>query len=463
MSSSSAAQSSSQSTPPTSSRLSPHPKSKLTDRARFWVLFYLSRAQGKLDVDPGKISDKVYKLMCLMMKNDAQRHHNTQPPSLKSVRLLWSSVSKFGDLASPKIGGRKRAPYTFEAEYHLKTTDLPLRAICDEMEKVRPPNVSISKSVIGRLAQSLKMHAYKDPIVQRLKPNDIVRRLEFARAMQHRLDGIKDIDLNNILFTDECMIGTSNNRNRQNDRHWSIKGEFEPMNYAVEKVHQGKKVHTFIGIHGIAGVLGPYFIDEIDDWADERETLTSSRYMCLLDDEVLPELRKRLTPEQYNSCWFQQDGAAPHTAGATLEWLDEQFGSRIISLNRDLIWPPHSPDMSPLDYWFWSYLKFLLKPLEPSEDLDELKLQICLASESITLDDCRKGISDFKPRVLALLEANGCHFEPTFKQFKNRGNPSGNICPTCEQVHACQCLNCDLICFNNTLRELNLNMEPMET
>ena len=55
--------------------------------------------------------------------------------------------------------------------------------------------------------------------------------------------------------------------------------------------------------------------------------------------------------------WFQQDGATPHTAAASRLWLQERFPGRVISLKEEVQWAPHSPDLSPLDFFPWGYLK----------------------------------------------------------------------------------------------------------
>ena len=55
--------------------------------------------------------------------------------------------------------------------------------------------------------------------------------------------------------------------------------------------------------------------------------------------------------------WFQQDGATPHTAAASRLWLQQRFLGRVISLKEEVQWAPHSPDLSPLDFFLWGYLK----------------------------------------------------------------------------------------------------------
>lgn len=203
-------------------------------------------------------------------------------------------------------------------------------------------------------------------------------------------------------------------------------------------------------------MFGPYFIEEIDDPNDHRKTLTSSRYIHFLKTELIPELRRRLTPEQFSTCWWQQDGASSHTAKNTIKFLKQNFGNRIISLNSDFVWPPHSPDLNPLDYWFWDLMKLILNRYE-IETLDDFKLYIPLACAQITPADCKKAIGDFRIRIHACKVAKGAHFEPTLKSFKIARNKSLNLCDFCEQIHPCPCIECDANCMDN---RFDLLMDP---
>ena len=56
------------------------------------------------------------------------------------------------------------------------------------------------------------------------------------------------------------------------------------------------------------------------------------------------------TPSSISLQWLQQDGA--HTLPrSTMVWLNERMGDRIISQRANVSWPPHSPDLSPLDFY----------------------------------------------------------------------------------------------------------------
>ena len=54
-----------------------------------------------------------------------------------------------------------------------------------------------------------------------------------------------------------------------------------------------------------------------------------------------------------DNIWFQNDGATCHTAEATLDVLRRVFEDRIISRRADVVWPPRSCDLTPLDYYLW--------------------------------------------------------------------------------------------------------------
>ena len=55
-----------------------------------------------------------------------------------------------------------------------------------------------------------------------------------------------------------------------------------------------------------------------------------------------------------------QDGATAHTATASLDLIQEQFGFNIMSgkaaRRGGQDWAANSPDMSPMDFFLWPYM-----------------------------------------------------------------------------------------------------------
>ena len=62
----------------------------------------------------------------------------------------------------------------------------------------------------------------------------------------------------------------------------------------------------------------------------------------------------KIEEEDIGNIWFQQDSATCHTAEATLDVLRPV---RIISHRSDVVWPPRSCDLTPLDYYLWVAVK----------------------------------------------------------------------------------------------------------
>ena len=98
--------------------------------------------------------------------------------------------------------------------------------------------------------------------------------------------------------------------------------------------------------------------------------------------EVFKDSKKELEslyPSLMTKFWFQQDGANSHTSNMSREWLKKNFGKRVISLKTDLEWAPHSPDLSPPDFFPWGYLRdrvYASKPTTISELKSNIKVKI---------------------------------------------------------------------------------------
>ncbi|GFU75697.1 uncharacterized protein TNCV_3712421 [Trichonephila clavipes] len=71
--------------------------------------------------------------------------------------------------------------------------------------------------------------------------------------------------------------------------------------------------------------------------------------------------------------WFQQDGAPAHFSISVRNHLDATCGERWIGRGGPVHWPPRSPDLSCLDYFFWGQMKSLVyeTPVNSAEELEE--------------------------------------------------------------------------------------------
>ncbi|GFT17266.1 uncharacterized protein TNCV_4805931 [Trichonephila clavipes] len=81
----------------------------------------------------------------------------------------------------------------------------------------------------------------------------------------------------------------------------------------------------------------------------------------MITNFFIPELNNHDVQE----LWFQQDGATCHTARATIDLLKDTFGDHLILRFGPVNWPPRSCDLTPLDYFLWSYVKSLVYADKP--------------------------------------------------------------------------------------------------
>ena len=97
-----------------------------------------------------------------------------------------------------------------------------------------------------------------------------------------------------------------------------------------------------------------------------------------------------------------------HTAEATFDVLRPAFEDRIISRRADIVWPPGSCDLTPLDYYLWGAVKDKCYADKP-ETIDALKDNIRAAIHEIqphTIDNVLKNWSD---RIGYRMASRGSH------------------------------------------------------
>lgn len=72
---------------------------------------------------------------------------------------------------------------------------------------------------------------------------------------------------------------------------------------------------------------------------------------------TLQEMIEELPLRQYGRTWFQHDGAPPHVTLPVRRCLTQSFGDQWIGRFGPQPWPARSPDLTPLDFFLWGYVK----------------------------------------------------------------------------------------------------------
>ena len=108
--------------------------------------------------------------------------------------------------------------------------------------------------------------------------------------------------------------------------------------------------------------------------------------------------------------WIQQDSATANTAKASLDTLKAKFSDRLISQKTAFPWPARSPDLSPLDFFLWGFLKGRIYRVQP-QTLTELKDSISEVLGTITPELCQQVIANMRRRLQLCDQLGGRHFE----------------------------------------------------
>lgn len=164
---------------------------------------------------------------------------------------------------------------------------------------------------------------------------------------------------------------------------------------------------------GIGGVVGPYFWDL---QGTNKKGVTARWYREMMVTRAIPAMQNF---PNFASLVFQQDGAPPHFALAVRQLLDQTFPGRWMGRGSarqpaPIAWPPRLPDLTPLDFSVWGYLKqrIFTRDWRPST-LEELKAVIEEEVELVRQDEQmrRRIMGKYQRRLQICVDKGGLSVE----------------------------------------------------
>jgi hypothetical protein len=182
-----------------------------------------------------------------------------------------------------------------------------------------------------------------------LKETDLDRRLRFAN---HVLNNMSEADLINTAFSDEASFTLDGMVNSQNVRRYAkrktrgVEEGGRPANFRHTHSKYPQKVMVFLGVHGSGSTWGLKFY--------QNQIIDGAEYYKLLRYTAIPQL-KVINGGSLEGMTWQQDGAKIHRTKKVIQYLDGQFGDKMLALDstQGAEWPPRSPDLNPLDFCVW--------------------------------------------------------------------------------------------------------------
>lgn len=294
----------------------------------------------------------------------------------------------------PDGRGRQRTVRTPEFEEEAlglleSTPSTSSRCVAREM--------GASHVTIWRVWHEDDLYPYRLQKVQALKPDDFPRRIEFCQWFLQKCVSQPEFP-NCVLFTDEASFTREGMFNGHNQHVWAR----DNPHAAFVRGHQDRfAVNIWAGLVG-DNLVGPYMFPR---------RLNANTYLTFLR-ETLPELLEHVPLNVRQQMWYQHDGASAHFAHAVRMHLDATFGENWIGRNGPVAWPARSPDLTPIDFFFWGHLKSVVYET-PVETDEELIARIMAASDAIsTLPGVFERVrQSLQRRCTACIQAGGRTFE----------------------------------------------------
>lgn len=324
-----------------------------------------------------------------------EAYPNRQIPSHRMFGRIHQRLRDTGSFSKQcHLSGRPRSVSTPRAEGEIlarieHNPGASVRRISAE--------VGISYPLVWRTLHEQLLYPYHVQRVQALNPLDHQARMVFCRWFL-RNDAEDPRFLANILFTDEAGFTRNGVVNFHNTHVWAD----ENPHAVMESGHQTRfSLNIWMGIVGDM-FLGPVVLPN---------RLTGAAYLNFLQNSMC-DLLDDIPLDQRQQMWFQHDGAPAHFSIPVREHLHQTFPHRWIGRGGPVLWPARSPDLNPLDFFLWGYLKTLVYGT-PVNSLEELQLRINEKCQQIRANEGvleRVRIS-FKLRCRACLEKEGGHFE----------------------------------------------------
>ncbi len=214
----------------------------------------------------------------------------------------------------------------------LEEPSMSMQALAKEFDVDR-------KTISRCIQQDLRCRSYRLQTGQFLSEAMKDRRLKKSKILHNKLKHPKE---ENMLwfFSDEKNFCQDQEFNRQNNRWIAMRPKDVP------KIMQTKFPATVM-VFGVISSEGHVMPPHIFETGLKVNT---DIYLSVMEDVVLPWIKTIAGDRPW--VW-QQDSAPCHVSNCSLQWLTEHTHDFV---SKDA-WPPSSPDLNPMDYFYWGVLE----------------------------------------------------------------------------------------------------------
>ena len=213
--------------------------------------------------------------------------------------------------------------------------------------------------------------------------------------------------LANIVIGDEAAFHMCGRVNTQNVLCYAPKGQ-PPRDFKFEKSSSRQKLNVWIGLCGNGEIMGPFFFNR---------NVNARAYKEMLEQFAFPGIARAFglyAGPIFQNIWWFQDGAPAHSSLEIRRLLRTKFQNRVVALHHPVEWPPRSPDLTPLDFFLWGYLKQKVFRTPPA-NLVELRRRIVDEVNVLRQNPAiiRSSFNAMMGRTNHCMQRNGSHVECT--------------------------------------------------
>lgn len=321
-----------------------------------------------------------------------QRFPNRIIPSVNTFLRVIQRGRETGNLQPKKgRGGGRPNEYAVNVEEEiLERVDVEATTSTRQISR----QVVASQSFVWRTLKRNGLHPYHLQRVQGLIPADYPSRQQFCEWFLNRINEENHF-ATNVLVTDECCFSREGVLNFHNAHVWA---DENPHSIRQNNFQQKFRLNLWAGILN-NNLIGPFELPT---------RLNGESYLHFLR-EVLPELLEDIPLDIRRKMWFMHDGCPAHFSRSVRNFLNETYPQRWIGRGSIVQWPPRSPDLNPVDFFLWGYMKERIYATEV-ETIGELRNRVNTVAEHLR--------QQFPPltqnwirRAQLCVEREGGHFE----------------------------------------------------
>lgn len=306
-------------------------------------------------------------------------------PSHNTVLGAVRDFQMYGNV-NPRFRGEGRQNINMEdmvIAYFIAYPRASVRRASDDL--------GLSANYVWTTLHNHAFHPYRATLHQPLHEGDMERRFDYCNWLITMSDENQNI-IHQMLVTDECSFGRDGPFNHQNRHMWC---DVNP-HWSFPHHHQQQlRLNVWAGLLGDR-VIGPFFIPD---------RLNGQRYLALLQNEIADALED-IPLAAYRHLWYQHDGAPPHIPRCVVEHLNNEFPQRWIGRNGYVPWPARSPDLTPMDFFLWGFIKEHVYAT-PVANVADLRHRIINAFQLVTPDMIRHSFQNMLYRAQMCIAANG--------------------------------------------------------